>query len=323
MTQEDGEWPPETLDGLSLDDAVDVVVARDESLDSERVRETLAVVTDEDGVVRRDAVRSSLGDLSKIVSTPETRAELAAIALSDAQEAADPVAHLDVVQARLDGFETRLAAVEARVDDLGDDLQSLVADDGSGLYDVAADVRELTTVANRTQQAADELQVDIEAFERWVGDAAVRYDEFDEELDALDDSLSDLSATVDAVTDALASGDDPPVERDPAAAWVDTSFRHRAVGLLIDDLRHELATLRAWPGAAETERADHLAASLDDLHERWRTVGDRLDGVAPDDRFAERLSAFESALAEFEPPVDWNEVQATLDDHRSGVDGLA
>ena len=122
MSHEDREPAPNSLTGRSLDDAVDAVVNRDESHDPDEVRRVLSSVT-EDGVVSTDAADDAVAHLSKVVSTPETRTELAAIALADAKEAAEPVAHLDVVQARLDQYQTRLDELEAYVPDLGEELQ--------------------------------------------------------------------------------------------------------------------------------------------------------------------------------------------------------
>ncbi len=333
MNQEDGERPPAELDGRPLDEAVDVV-AREEARDPAEVRRALSYVTDEDGVVTSDAVDDAFGELSKVVSTPETRVELARIAFEDATETAEPVADVDVVRARLDRFEERLEQIEAHVPELGRELSELVGDSESDLYDTAVGIQRLTVAANRAQGAADELQVDLEEFERWVANSEVRHDEFADELDALDGSLDDLASAVDAVAERAADeGDSPDADVEPDAVWVDTSLRHRAVGLLFADLRTELDALQAWPvedeGAGDettADRAAELDERLDDLEARWRALGDRLDGVARPawrEQYDDVLDGFEDALDDFEPPLDWSEVQATLDEHRGRVDGLA
>jgi hypothetical protein len=324
MSSDDGERP-EGIDGLPLDDAVDVVVDREESATDAEARRALSYLTDDDGVVTAEAVDSALGELSKVVSTPETRTELAEIALDDAREAAEPVADLDVVAARLDRYEERLDEIRAHVPTLGDELRRLVDDDAS-LYDLAVGIHDLTVAANSAQEAADRLQVELEEFERWVGNQTVRFDDLAEEVDALADSVDELADVVDTV--AAAADDDrvAALDADPAAAWVDTAFRHRVVSLLFEDLRTELDGLRAWPDAETPERAADIADRIDDLEARWESVGDALDDAArPEwrERFDEDLTAFDSALAVFEPPLDWNAVQATLDDYRSRIDGLS
>lgn len=335
MSHEDGERPPAELDGRPLDDAVDVVVAREEGRDPTEVRRALSYVTDEDGVVTSDAVDDALGELSKVVSTPETRTELARIAFDEATETAEPVDHVDVVRARLDRFEERLERIEAHVPELGRELSELVGDSEADLYDTAVGIQRLTAAANRAQGAADELQVDLEEFERWVTNSEVRHDEFADELDALDGSLDDLADAVDAVADASAAddGDATEADTDPAVVWVDTSLRHRAVGLLFADLRTELDALREWPASGDDEteeavsdRVAELDGRLGDLEACWRALGDRLDGVARPawhERYDDVLVGFEDAAADFEPPLDWSEVQAVLDAHRGRVDGLA
>jgi chromosome segregation ATPase len=320
----DEERPPDRIAGLPLNDAVDAVVARSDSDPPEMVRRALSSV-ETDGVVTWDGVDAALAHLSKVVSTPETRAELAAIELDDAREAAEPVADVDVVRTRLAAFESRLDAVEARVDELGADLQSLVGDDSTGLYETAVEIHELTVAANRTQQAADELQVDLEAFQRWLADADERRASFEEELDALAESLADLSTTVDELAVAIEESDSTS---GPAVAWFDALLRHRALAPLFADLQAELDSLRAWDerdGGDTADDLDALATRLDDLRDRWAASVDRLDGLARPawhDRFDGRLSAFEAELDGVEPPVDWGAVSAALDDARAGLDDV-
>ncbi|WP_435365112.1 hypothetical protein [Haloarchaeobius sp. DYHT-AS-18] len=64
------------LAGLSVEDAAEVVLDRDESRDRDDVERTLQLVAD-DGVVTCEAVDDALGRVSKVVATPETRVELA------------------------------------------------------------------------------------------------------------------------------------------------------------------------------------------------------------------------------------------------------
>jgi uncharacterized protein Yka (UPF0111/DUF47 family) len=325
MSNEDGEPVPNALDGRSLDDAVDVVVAQDESRSPEEVRQVLAYVA-EDGVVSTTAADEAVAHLSKVVSTPETRTELAEIAFADAKEAAEPVDHLDVVTARLDQYETRLDEIQAYVPELGEALQEITAYDGGDLYELAARIQRLTTAANRAQGAADELSVDLEEFERWLSNQTVRYDEFAEEVDALEESIEELTANAEEVAEVLDAATETHItlNRDPVATWFDVSLRHRAVGLLFDDLRAELATLREWPGTEPSDRAPDLAARLDDLRTQWEAAGERLETSRPDERrFTDLLDAFEEDIDAYEPPIDWSEVQETLEEYRERVDDLA
>ncbi|MFB6255243.1 MAG: halo transducer protein [Haloplanus sp.] len=310
----------DSLDGLSLDAAVDAVVARTDD-DADAVRATLERVT-EDGVVRHKAVDDALAHVSKIVSTPETRVENAGMLIEDAREAADAVAHLDSVAARLDDFEDRHAAVASRVDGLANRLQSVIAlaDEPDAIYETAAEIRRLHAAANSAQHTADELGVDAEKLTAWVRNP-------DRRLDALDADADAVAEFVDGVAellDALESGD---VDADPAALRFDAALRHRVSRLLLDDLRAEIDDLHAWPDPGPDDAhgavdADTLAA-LDDrlvtLENRRESVGDRLDdhtGSGWRDRYGDRLADFEAALAEHSPPVDWGAIEALLGEFR-------
>lgn len=316
----------DSLDGLSLDAAVDAVVARTGD-DPDAVRTTLKRVTEE-GAVRHETVQDALAHVSKVVSTPETRVENAGMLIDDARAAAAAVDHLDSVAERLDDFEERHAAVADRVDDLGDQLQSVVAlaDDPDAIYETAVEIRRLNAAANSAQHTADKLGVDAEELEAWVRNP-------DRRIDALDDDADAVAGFVDGVAetlDALAAGD-VATDVDPAAVRFDAALRHRVSRLLLDDLRAEVEDLRAWPDPGPDDAhgavdADGLAA-LDDrlttLDARRRSIGDRLDehtGAGWRDRYADRLADFEAGLDEHAPPVDWGAVESLLDEHRPETD---
>ncbi|AXG09444.1 halo transducer protein [Haloplanus rubicundus] len=312
----------DSLDGLSLDAAVDGVVARTGD-DPDAVRAALGRVTT-DGIVRREAVDDALAHVSKVVSTPETRVENAGMLIDDAREAAAAVDHLDSVAERLDDFETRHAAVASRVDDLGDQLQSVVdlANEPDAIYETAVEIRRLNAAANSAQHTADKLGVDAEEFEAWVRTP-------DRRLAALDDDADAVAGFVDGVAgtfDALAAGD-VEADVDPAAVRFDAALRHRVARLLLDDLRAEVDDLRAWPdpgpddahGAVDAEGLAALDDRLTGLEERWRSIDDRFDGgpaAAWRDRYGDRLADFEAALDDHAPPVDWRAVESLLGEYR-------
>jgi hypothetical protein len=308
----------DSLDGLSLDAAVDAVVARTGD-DPDAVRAALGRVT-ADGIVRREAVEDALAHVSKVVSTPETRVENAGMLIDDAREAAAAVDHLDSVAERLEEFEKRHAAVADRVDGLGDRLQSVVAlaTESDAIYETAVEIRRLTAAANAAQQTADELGVDAEEFEAWVRAP-------DRRLDALDDDADAVAAFVDGVAetvDALAAGE-VDADVDPAAVRFDAALRRRVARLLLDDLRAEVDDLRAWPdpapddahGAVDSEGLAALDDRLAGLEERWRSIGSRAD-EGWRDRYGDRLAEFEAALDDHDPPVDWGAVESLLAEYR-------
>jgi uncharacterized protein YoxC len=279
--------------------------------------------------VTAEAVAEAQAHVSKVVSTPESRVEFAALELSEARKAAEPFADLDTVAARLDALERRLGPVEHQVSELGQALQHVVsADPETDVYATAVGIQQLTEAANAAQRTADEIYVDAEEFQRWLTNADARFDDLGDEIESLAESLDGLANAVDDLAAAATTdGREGETETDTAVGWVDATLRHRAVGLLFDDFRAELADLRIMAERdGVPDAADDLDDRLDDLEERWATVGDRLDDLARSawhDRFDDRLAAFETALAEFDPPIDWGELQGTLDEHRSRIEGLS
>lgn len=309
-SHEDGRG--DSIVGLSVGDAVDEIVGGDDARDPEAVRATLDRVAT-DGAVSRDGVDEALAEASKVVSTAETRAELAGIALSDARDEAGPVSDLDSVAARLDAFASRLESVERRAADLGADLETLVGGGGDDdtVYAVATGIRRLTATATEVQQTADELKLDLESFERWLGSPAVRFRELGDDADAVERSLDELAAAPGRL--AAADERDPDGEGvEPAAAgatWADARLRHRMLSLVLADVRAELADLRTWADGDDVNdgRLDELEARLTDLDARLAATGDRLDDIArPEwtDRFGDRVAAFAAATDDFEPPLD-------------------
>jgi len=330
----------ETLDGLAVETAAERVRAREPDRDPETVRAALSFVAD-GGVVSREALEESLKLTSKVLTTAETRAELATIALDDAREAAESAPDLPTVRARLDGFEAEVAAVEDRAAALGPDLQSVVDDreDPAARFAVADGLRRVDERARDVQRTADELQFDLEDFERWLDSHPVRVRELGEDIDALATSLDDLGAAVDHIeavdtagdADGDAAGDREAGADDPARTWFDATLSHRATGLTVADLRAELDDLRTWADRGDAEPVeegglDDLAARLDDLAGRHAELGERLDTAAdPEwtDRFGEAVTAVESDLDDCEPPVDWGVVQSTIEAHRAGLESDA
>ena len=334
MSQEEGPDEP-TVVGRPVEEGVDAILAEDDSRDRDAVRATLETVA-EDGVVSDESVESALGQLAKVISTPETRVEFAAMELSDAEETAtsEGVAELDTVRARLETYESRLEAVEEDIAALGPRLREIVDRRGTAnAYETATAIRELETEANELHHAADELGVELEEFGRWLGDPTTRHDEFEEELEAVEGSLDVLEETADDVataageddagdgadagSDADRGGSDAPAA--PEVVWADATLRTRVTALLLADLRAELADLRAWPGAShgdDHERLETLEDRLAGLEERYQGLSNRLKDLARPawtERFGDPLGRFDDAATGFEPPIDWGDVESELE----------
>lgn len=336
---DDARSAPGGIAGLPTDEAARRVAGPEEDRDPEAVRSTLRRVAD-DGTVTRDAAESALAHLAKVVSTAETRTELAGSALADAREAAADAPDLAVVEARLSAFEADVSAVEARAAELGEDLGDLVdAHETSDLYDLARGIERLDARAREVQRTADELQVDLEEFERWVGDHGTRVRELTGDVDAFEEFLDGVAETVE---DLPAEGEGGPARpgdqtadpdrseggsacpedpgADPAREWFDTTLRRSVAGALLADLRADLDGLRAWADRGEIPPPpDDLGEKLDDLDARRERLGERLDAAARPawrEEFGDRVTDFEAALGSPDPPVDWGRVLAVLDEHR-------
>jgi hypothetical protein len=332
MSEEEATDTPDGIAGLPVEEAVEVVVAEDDSLDPAAARKTLNYAAD-DGVVCRDGVEEALDEASVHVTTAESRTELASIEFDEAAELAEPVADVDAVASRLDEFESRLRTAEERADGLGTDLQSLVdRRDVADLLELAAGVRDVRAEAAGVQGLADELKVHLDEFKRWVVDPDARYRGVEDDLDAVGEWLDDLAGAVELLAgeaDGSGGASVGSADRvDPAVVWFDAELHRRLLALLLEDLRAELADLRTLAGRTEVElrddvdheeRIDAVATRLDDREGRLAAHGDRLDDLARPawhDRFDDRLAAFDAALAGYEPPVDWGELQETFERHR-------
>ncbi len=284
--------------------------------DPDEIATTLELVA-EDGVVSRDRVDEALAGLAKVVSTPETRVEVAERAVTEAREAAAGIdVDVDAVSHRLAGLDARLDAVADAVDALGDRLSDLLDDAGdpAALYEVAAGIRDLTDAANAAQRRADELRDDAEATARWLRDPEVRREEFDADVDAVADSVETLASTVDWLAgDADRSPDRVDID-DPGAGWADATVDARVTGLLVEDLRAELVDLRAL--ADDGSSFDTHERRLTDLAARRDALVTRLDDLARPawrETHGDRVAAATDRVDSFDPPVDWGAVQAALD----------
>jgi chromosome segregation ATPase len=304
-----------SLAGRSLEAAVDHL-EDSRAVDRDRARAVLGPVS-EDGTVRRAALREQLGHVAKVVATPESRIEFAAMALSETRELAEPVADLAVVQSRIEGYEARLASLESGVEDLQSTLQNLVdRADTADIYEVARDLHDLTSDANDVQRRADDLSSDLETFQSWLTEDDTRRTAFEEDLDLVESELAAVANTVESLETETV---------DRGRRWLDATLRSRLLELLRADLRAEWETLRSW---ADREAGD--PAAWDEFEPRIGALADRHDALATDleagadpswpERYAERLEGFSAAVEPADPPIDWAAVQSAFETHRPAIE---
>jgi hypothetical protein len=325
--------PP--LAGMEVEDAVEAVLSADRDRDPEAVRETLSYVS-EGGVVTEAAVEDATAQLSTVVATPETRVELAEMALETAREDAESVRDLAVVSVRLGDYGAELERLRDRLESVQTALGELVdrADDPDSLYAFGQDCRDLTERANAVQRDADDLAFELEEeFDRWLSDPAARATHLAGDVDAVETMLDELTGIAEAIDDAdegetptLPGGQEPA---DRSVAWFDAALRVRLAGLLLADLRAELDDLRTWAERESDERSDDEGDDFADVETRLDSLAVRVSGLEdwvatlPEPawrrRFGDRVTTFEHAVSDRRPPVDWAAVQATLEDHRAAA----
>ena len=315
MTEAESDDDPTAIDGCSLDRAVEIVVTAED--DPAEVRETLGIVTQE-GVVDRSAVDDAVANASMVVTTAETRVELAADKLDGAQAAAAAAPELGFVSDRVHNFEARLSRIENQATALGEAIQEILSMKETGdLYAIARRIKRVTNAATEVQRAADDFQLELDAFESWLTDPDRRSEELAADIDALADSLGELDATVETL-----DSDDGESETEAAHGWVAAKIRHRVLSLMITDLQAELAAVRTWAEEEGETPPSDIKPQLDELQTSHAGLGDRLREHADPEwtaRFDDELSALDDALGGMEPPVVWPDVEAVVAEHRPDV----
>lgn len=318
-----GDDPPAVdVAGMQLEAAVEAVLEADESRDRTLVRDALEWFT-EDGVVTWSAGDQAVPRATQVASTAEQRTSMASMELAQARDDAEAVADLPTVESRLADFESELSVLSERVSELNDRVDALTerVETAGSVYPVAVEVRDVVDESESVRdtamalvEAIEEFEDDLDDPEGWV--RGVRRD-----LVAVEDSLDALESVADSLeSETEGESDGWTAEVDPAVAWFDATLRATVVDLMVADARAELADLRTW---ADREDASWFPDDVDDqvgtVEDRQDALVTRLDGVArPEwrERFDDRRADFEREVADVEPPVDWRELQATLDRYR-------
>lgn len=319
MTEAEPNDSHNKLDGLSVERAADVVGGADD--DPDQVRETLAIVA-EDGVISRAAVDDALTNASMVVTTAETRVELAGDKLDSVQAAATSVSDLQFVSGRIDNFEARLTYIEERADDLGDAIQEVIEMKEAGsLYQIARRIKRVTNAASEVQRAADDLQLELDAFTTWLTDADRRVEELTADIDALSDSVTELADVVETLDDTAV--DDADHESEAASRWVTAMVRHSILSVMIRDLKAEYAAVQTWAERENVTPPSEIESKLNEVQAGHAALEGRLTERAASDwmqRFDEQLTALDEALGEMTPPVVWADVDTVVAEHRPVVE---
>jgi chromosome segregation ATPase len=311
--------------GQPVEEAAAAVAARADTPDDETaIAATLRPVS-EDGIVRLDAVDDAIADASMYLSTAEGRVEFAAVTVQEVREAVADVTDVPFVASRLDGFDARVTAIEDEAGALAEALQDCIERkaDPERVYETARELARIKNEADQVQARADRLKVDVDEFESMVTDPERGFVELLGDLNALDGLLGDLETTAEELSTVLDGRREAADAYDPARVWFEATVRHRLNGLVFDDVRAELESIRtiaAEHGVEETERDAEVEEQLDEVRARWAAVRDELDAVAPaawHDTYGDRIDEVEARTAEAEPPIDWDAVEADLGEYLS------
>ena len=305
------------LVGQPVERAAAIAAERGRAPDQEAAAARLVRIA-EDGVVTWAGAERAL-DTVELPAGEELEA-----ALERARDAAAGEANRAVVAARLERFEDRvdeLSSERAAMTDRRDELSARI-EAGDDLFGVARALDRFADTAEAAREAHADLRAELDAFEAWLAHPAARLEELQTDVEALAEALEDLAATADALAAARAQGQGDSDEY--AAAWFETLIRHRAMAVMLEDLRWELESLQTWEPAPEGE---DLAARLDALADRREAVGRAVNDVTEPrlvHRFSSALAEVDAAFEALSPPVEWAAVEETLEAHRqAAVDGDA
>lgn len=308
------------LVGLSIETATERVVER-ENCDRETAHEILATVSD-DGTVTLEALDATLADISKVVATPETRVEVARGALSDARDAAEPVATTDAVRSRLNAFESQLSMLDDRVDTLGSRLSSLVerAQNPADIFALARAIQEVRSRATEAQRDADSLTVEIGEFERNLRNPNEWAEELREDVDAAETSIRELLAVANNLSDTDTEAD---IECETPRAWADATLQQRMQPLVLADIRTELDALQQMKAVEGTDTVcEDIESRLTELESLCADIKHILVAVSEpawEQAYGEAIESFTQTVEERKVPINWAQVQERLQRHRSRI----
>ena len=311
------------VEGMTVAEATAAALDADPRLDERRVADVLTSVVShgESDRLTWSALEGKLDHTAEAVSTARTTVERAEASLEAVFAAAEGERERPVVRSRLGSHIDHLNTVQGEVHELSRVLGGLRAAD-TDLFGTIYDAAQLDSRAEDLQERGTALDEELQAFETWLSTPDVRFEELGGDLDALADSLDRTTAGVDSIATTVAADDPEEPVAEPALAWVDATFTHRVLELLLSDLEWEFDALRGWSDDAGDDVADRvaeLATRLAAFDDRIAALGERLDDIERaswTERFDEERAAFEADVGDTEPPVDWAEIQETLETHR-------
>lgn len=233
------------------------------------------------------------------------------------REGLDPVERESIqVRARIDEYRDQFDSMRSALATTADRLDDTPArpESPAAIYESAEQLRQAERVVHEVAHSHHHVEEGLESFEAWLGDPAMRIDDFDQEIDGFERYLDNT----EHLLDRLESGDTEGIK--PFSAWLSADHLQRMMSLVFEELRADIAELETWLERQEGSYDDELAAlrdRLDALEARHETCSERLDATAADiedfaakrAEVADSADEFQAVLDEQEPPVDWGDVE--------------
>jgi chromosome segregation ATPase len=311
----------ESILGLELEEALDEVFRQGHAERRRRAQGVLLSISDNERVTQ-DAFEELQRRTAEAIETSANRLNRAADTIDAAGKTAAEGPDLAAATNRQEGLEERLNGLETQLSELRQRLDSIDerTETDEAIYPIARDLLSVHMDATNCEQTADQLTEAAEEFEQWVTDPAARWNEIDGDVDAMEDTLTELDETIEILAQEFA--DDPdhegsPLhpEADPAEVWFDVYTSVNVNELLLEDLGFELAELRAVDD--NDQRAAAIDESIASLEARRADLADELDAVTPADiplQFEAEQAELADTLADFEPPIDWGALRAAVEE---------
>jgi chromosome segregation ATPase len=311
----------ESILGLELEEALDEVFRQGHAEQRRRAQGVLLSISDNEQVT--EAAFNDLQQRSQqAIETSAQRLERAADTIDAAAKAAAEGPELTTAQNRRDGLEERLSGLQTQLATLREELAAIEerAESDEAVYPIARDLLSVHMDATNCEQTADQLTEAAEEFQQWVADPAVRWNEIDGDVDAMEDTLRELEETIEILAqefadDAAHDGSPLHPEADPAEVWFDVYTSVNVNELLLEDLQFELSELRAVDD--NDQRAAAIDESIASLETERADLAAELESITPADipaQFDAEQAELADTLAEFEPPIDWGALRAAVDD---------
>jgi len=299
-----------------------VATVRERVADEDVEEHVLAAIEDraDDGLLSVDAMADWHRTCREHRRSTADDVDSAADRLDEIRTSLDPIDRdSNQVRARVDELERELDGMRSELSAVADTLSSTTErpDSALAVYEAAQRLRQCEGTTHEIAHALHHLDEEFDMFETWLDDPDARIDDLGEEIEGFERYLDNTEGLLGRLeTGATGS-------TDSFDAWLAAYHLQRMMTLVFDELRSDLGELDAWLEQREGSYEAEMAALRDQfeaLAERHEDCSERLDAatveVAEFERkraeVAESLDAFEAALDDHDPPVDWAAVERRL-----------